>query len=478
MSERQWYPSYHLAAPSGWINDPNGLIYFKGHYHAFYQHNPNDTTWGPMHWGHARSLDMVDWEHLPIALAPSPDLDDRGGCFSGSAIVIDDKLHLIYTGHSVTDEACPAECYKQVQMMASSDDGVTFTKKGTILEPPDNQMRNFRDPKVFKDDRNNETWFMVLGTSKDSKGETLLFKTTSNDLKSWTLDMTLAKGIEGQGYMWECPDFFPLRDRKYALVVSPQGIKPNGYNYRNLYHTAYFVGNWAPGSDFIRDSNEFTELDHGHDFYATQSFLAPDGRRIMVAWIDMWERPFPETKEGWSGMLSLPREITLGTDNKIRQNPVREIASLRKNSSLIEKKTLHNEFLVLEKNVTAIEMSITWSSKDGESNNAEKFGLRLGDNDYSEEASTLLYFDTQSNRLILDRRYPKEGLSGYRSVSLTNCSHFSLRVFFDHSSIEAFVENGVSTMSSRIYPKSNQRVLTLFAENGYAFLEKAEWWIL
>lgn len=154
----RWYPRYHLAARAGWMNDPNGLVWFDGWYHAFYQHHPYSTQWGPMHWGHARSKDLVNWEHLPVALAPEGP-DDKDGCFSGSAVVDGDMLALIYTGHKFHGDPGDEANLYQVQCLATSRDGIHFVRHGTVIDTPPG-LHHFRDPKVW---REGEWWYMVVG---------------------------------------------------------------------------------------------------------------------------------------------------------------------------------------------------------------------------------------------------------------------------------------------------------------------------
>ena len=145
----RWYPHYHLAARAGWINDPNGLVWFDGWYHAFYQHHPYSTQWGPMHWGHARSKDLVHWEHLPVALAPEGP-EDKDGCFSGSAVVDGDTLALIYTGHKFHGDPGDEANLYQVQCLATSRDGIHFERQGMVVDTPPG-MHHFRDPKVWRE---------------------------------------------------------------------------------------------------------------------------------------------------------------------------------------------------------------------------------------------------------------------------------------------------------------------------------------
>ncbi|XP_060519786.1 sucrose-6-phosphate hydrolase-like [Cylas formicarius] len=465
QNQSNWYPSYHLAPPGGWMNDPNGLIYFGDYYHAFFQHTPNSTASdGLKHWGHARSRDLVNWEHLSVALTPSIP-QDSDGCFSGSAVDNNGTLTLIYTGHSLTNDS-----YHEVQLLATSDNTVDFDKQGTILESED-YFKDFRDPKVWKE---NDDWFVILGTNNNSYGQVVLYK--SPDLQQWEFQGVLAGPREKLGYMWECPDFFSL-DGKQVLTFSPQGLEANGYDYLNLYQTGYLVGNWTPGAEFDIETS-FIELDRGHDFYATQSFLTPDGRRVLLAWMDMWESPFPESANGWVGSMTLPREISLNENNEIIQNPIREVESLRAHISvsLSQFNVTNDSARNIDFDIATKEVNIVWNLTGSD---ARQFGFHLGEE--SSDEGTLLYVDKDINRLVLQRNYPAYNLTASnRTVDLSPFPKESLstRIFFDHSSIEVFVNEGGATMSSRIYPDDNQRTLHLFASQGSASISSYRSWDL
>ena len=247
---------YHIMAPANWINDPNGLVQYKGEYHVFYQHHPYDENWGPMHWGHVKSKDLVHWEHLPIALAPG-DACDTNGCFSGSAVDNDGELTLIYTGHHYVDKE--KDLFYQNQNLAVSTDGLTFHKiaeNPVIPKPPTDSSHHFRDPKVWK---HKDSWYMVVGNStKENVGRVILYR--SPDLRKWSYIGVLAQGNEKLGFMWECPDFFEL-DGKYVLMISPQGIKKDGDLYNNLFQTGYLIGDYNyETNEFMHGS--FNELDN------------------------------------------------------------------------------------------------------------------------------------------------------------------------------------------------------------------------
>lgn len=454
----RWYPSYHLAPQAGWMNDPNGLSWFDGYYHAFYQHYPHAPVWGPMHWGHARSRDMVNWEHLPIVLAPEG-AEDKDGCYSGSAVVDGDQLALIYTGHKFHGQPCDDNLF-QVQCLATSRDGVTFQREGMVLDTPPG-VHHFRDPKVW---REGEQWFMVVGARVDNIGEVQLYR--SDDLRQWEYAGVIGRADADMGYMWECPDFFPLGDQR-VLMFSPQGMAAKGYANRNLFQSGYMTGQWQIGGEFSVDQ-PFQEMDHGHDFYAPQSFETPDGRRVVIGWLAMWESPMPEQADGWAGMLSLPRELSLSAQGKLRMNPVKELESLRGEPRLWSVSELKDQTVTVEAHAEAMEVCLEW---DLSQSRAETFGLRLG-------KGASIHVDSQSQRLVIERDYPEFGLCGYRSVPLPAGDILSLRIFIDRSSLEVFVNAGEYSLSSRIYPAPDDRQLTLFSQHGQALVHKAQAWAL
>ena len=453
-----WYPIFHLAPPAGWMNDPNGLIYFNGRYHAFFQHHPASAYQGPMHWGHATSTDMLHWQHEPIALAPG-DKYDRDGCFSGSAVDDDGVLSLIYTGHICLDDRGNDSIIREVQCLATSHDGIHFEKQGCVLTPPEGIM-HFRDPKVWHEDG---SWWMVIGARDASdNGQVLLYRGTS--LRDWHLEHVLAHSAAGKSYMWECPDFFRCGNFHW-LMFSPQGMPPSGYRFRNLFQSGVLAGSWKPGSVFALKGG-FEELDYGHDFYAPQSMLAEDGRRIIMAWMNMWDSPVPTRSEAWAGCLTLPREV-FERDGRLCQRPVREVESLHKKCQPLSPVRLQGLQLLTE-NVQAAELLVTWHTVDS---HAEHYGVRLGD-------GLRLYVDNQAGRLVLWRYYPEEGLDGYRSVELPDTEYLTLRIFLDRSSVEVFVNDGEATLSSRIYPQADSRQLSLYAAHGDAILTDGTLWML
>ncbi|KAG5478487.1 hypothetical protein LSCM4_04720 [Leishmania orientalis] len=470
-TDRAWYPDYHLAPYTGWMNDPTGLVYFQDKYHVFYQHNPFSPDWGPMHWGHLTSKDLVHWQHQPIALAPG-DGCDRDGCFSGTAAVHDGRLYVFYTGHFVLDAGTPnnQDAIFEQQCLAVSSDGVKFEKLGAVVRPPPGYV-HFRDPKVwYRDGR----WWMVCGARDTSKdlGQLLLF--TTEDLLHWddknwqVLGMTEDKNV----FMWECPDLFTIgsRDDLKLLLFCPQGKKAREYHCRNRFQNGYIVGRWIPGGTWTVQ-REFRELDRGHDFYAAQTFLAADGhRRLLIAWCNMWESPMPTKKHGWSGCLTLPREVTYDeAAGQLHMLPARELVGLRASEVTVPSIEVqkNSDRLILE-DCTAYELDISFNT---ETSTAEKYGLWLG-------SGAELYVDAQSKRLVLNRHYPHHMLSGYRSCEMPTSVLLRLHVFIDRSSMEVFVNNGEATFSSRVFPDEGDRALRVFSVNGTADMVGGTMWKL
>lgn len=460
--------AYHLAPPVGWMNDPNGLVYFRGEYHVFYQHHPYSAQWGPMHWGHAKSRDLVHWEHLPIALAPG-EAYDRDGCFSGSAVVMDDVLYLIYTGHTWLGAPGDERSIRQVQCLASSTDGVAFSKHGPVIDrAPEPGIMHFRDPKVW---RRGEQWWMALGARQGDAPQLLLYR--SGDLHHWTyLRCALQGQRESDGYMWECPDLFEL-DGCDVFLYSPQGLNPSGYDNWNKFQNSYRMG-LLDDRGYFSEGGELRELDHGHDFYAAQTLLAPDGRRLLWAWMDMWDSPMPSQAQHWCGALSLPRELSRNGE-RLRMRPARELAALRQSQRTLAIGVVESGNCILAERGALLEFELTL---DLAGSTAERFGLALRCSEDRQER-TLVYFDAMARRLVLDRQHSGAGVSGARSVPIAKGQmQIALRIFLDRSSIEVFVDDGAYSLSSRIYPSPDSLAVMAFAVNGSGGFGQASVWHL
>ena len=310
-------PKAHFAAPAHWMNDPNGLIYWKGRYHLFYQFNPFGAVWGNMHWGHANSPDLLHWRHMPIALAPDPGGADAGGCFSGCAVGNAGEPAFLYTG------VWP-EC--QCLAVGQGDDLKSLRKHPAPVipaPPPGLEVEGFRDPCVWRQDGE---WRMVIGSGlRGAGGAILLYR--SPDLRIWEYLGILCQGDAAQheplwtGTMWECPSFFPLGDR-WVLIVS--ACSSNGPIY-----TFYLTGKYADNR-FTPDSPPRL-LDHGAVgcYYAPQTFLDEYGRRVIIGWLREARPPAEMTRAGWSGAMAFPRVLSLGADGSLQATPIETVDSMR-----------------------------------------------------------------------------------------------------------------------------------------------------
>ncbi|WP_073200265.1 glycoside hydrolase family 32 protein [Gracilibacillus kekensis] len=455
--------NYHMMPPVGWMNDPNGLVQYKGDYHLFYQHYPYEPVWGPMHWGHAISKDLVNWEHLPVALAPSEFYDngtlDDHGCFSGSAIEKDNELYLIYTGHSIERDPM------QVQCIAKSADGIHFTKESQnpiIDHFPKDGSKDFRDPKVWQYDNQ---YYMVVGSKKDGKGKALFYQ--SSNLIDWTYKGVVAESNGEQGDMWECPDLFPL-EKEHALILSPM------YGEKNEKPIIIFGEMDYKAAKFSQERSML--LDYGHDFYAPQTLKDEKGRRIMMGWMDMWFSKRPSEEDGWVGAMTIPRELTYNHNGVFIQQPIEELKALRTDHHHIEDFEIHgvNRFSKFDGIATELCMDFDIINSD-----SPVFGLHLRCSiDRSEK--TIIKIDTINEEVIVDLTLAGKGESGvYKApYNIEANGKLNLRVFLDKTSIEVFVNHGEQVITNRIYPDASSKEVDLFAEKGKARIVKADKWSL
>lgn len=452
VTNQRYRLGYHIMPKSGWINDPNGFSYYDGYYHIFYQYYPYAPEWGPMHWGHARSKDLVHWETLPIALTPG-DVEDKNGCFSGTAIVKDDQLYLFYTGHHYYEDNDP-DHFWQNQNLAYSSDGIHFTKyqnNPIIAEPPSDNTHHFRDPKVWQ---HNNQYYMIVGSQNDNElGRIILYR--SDDLLNWDYlgPVAQSNGQLSEGYMWECPDFFEL-DNQFVFLLSPQGMESEEEQYLNLFQNGYMIGQFDYDS-FQFSHNQFTELDHGHDFYAPQTMQSPDGRRILIAWMAMWESNMPEQQDGWSGALTLPRELKL-VGQKLYMQPIDELTQLRIDNGVHQHIDLSNKQL-LSQDTSFVELNVETVAED--------FTIIL--NNTKQDLITI-EFDNDHSKFRLYRH----DLEDYRYATIDPCSRIKLQIFIDKSSLEVFINKGEAVFTERYYSECAPEIWMSSPHNITANVDK------
>lgn len=440
--------NYHLMPPIGWMNDPNGFSLYKDQYHLFYQHYPYDSKWNDMHWGHGVTDDFVNWENVQVALAPDMVYDHKG-CFSGTALVEDDVLTLMYT--CVNGKKGEI----QEQAIASSLDGTHFTKYNENPVVPSAKLPegiyrgDFRDPKIFKD--KDLYYCIAVAKDKDHGGRVLLF--SSKDKKEWDYIRDILPVELDLGTMYECPDFFQL-ENKDILFLSIIELKREDYRFVNKQSPVYLVGRFMGDKELQIDSIE--EIDMGFDFYAHQTVLTKDDRRVMTAWMQAWEESIPthELGHGWAGAMILPRELEL-KGNVLYQKPVREIENYRSNEISYENMVLTEDMGCISYDHIhgkSIELYV-----EADVSSAGEFNIHLMK---SQGEECLLTYECESQTICFSR----EGC-GYE-IKLNNFNkepyrRFDLplqenilkaRIFIDTCSVEIFLQEGERTITSMVYP--------------------------
>lgn len=513
--EGSYRQTYHANVLSGWSNDPNGLIFFNGAYHLFYQHYPHDTQWGTMHWGHFVSKDMVKWENLPVALKPDMDYEAICGCCSGSALEVDGKMLLVYTA---------AQPDLQRQCLAWSEDGVHFEKDpaNPVLRAdnlhPEISIKDFRDPFVFpKDGR----YYMLAGAKlldppyeaniRYSTGSWGLQGNLNLDPTDWNpSNPPFASGAgldagDGWGnvvlcysydlYHWfyvgrlirrvddlpekyyklpgayECPAYFEL-DGTELLLTSPQNMESEARHSQNVHTCTYMLGKLDFNTGhFAIDTMD--EVDYGFDFYAEQAMRTPDGRVVMIAWKEMWDRSFPTRGEGWAGTYTLPRELNV-VNGRLVQQPIRELKNYRRNPVTSDGFQLTDESVSVE-GIKGNKIELNLTLRPG---TAKRCGVKLFKGEAHE---TLIYFDRDEMRVVFDRGNSGIDTGGRdkdtrrRYCPVVDPSEIRLQCFLDVSSLEVFVEGGKAVMTGNVFPDIEQdQGVEFFSESGTASFSDIE----
>lgn len=467
-------PGYHFSPPSHWLNDPNGLVYYEGVYHLFYQHHPHGNQWGPMHWGHAVSSDLIHWEHMPIALFP----DEHGAIFSGCCVVDWNNSSGLFEGsHGLVAifthaDSCPKTGQpRQRQSLAYSDDqGRTWHKyKGNpVLAEED--LIDFRDSKAFWHPQS-ERWVMVLVA-----GDHVRFYGSKN-LREWTLIGQFGKEEGSHDGVWECPDLFelPIDDSgrsKWVLIVSigdrpdcPEGSR-----------TQYFIGEFD-GNTFINDNpaDHVMWLDYGRDNYAGVTWSdipAQDGRRVMIGWMSNWKYANQTPTGEWRGAMTLPRALSLTSRDEgivLTQLPVREIEQLRKESKSWNMLTVTPEVpytLKTEDDLLEIEADIDIRS-------AGEVLIKLQS---AGEIETIIGYDPVSQWLFIDRT--KSGITDFHPSF--GCQHgvrlvpengtIRLQIWLDRNAVEVYANAGLVVLTDQIFPDAPMDRMEISVKSGEAQL--------
>ena len=472
-------PQFHFSPESAWMNDPNGMVYFQGEYHLFYQYYPHSNVWGPMHWGHAISKDLITWEHLPIALYP----DELGMIFSGSAVV-DWKntsgfgdgntppMIAMFTYHNMNGERTGATDFQTQGIAYSLDKGRTWTKYAGNPVIPNLGVRDFRDPKVIWHEASQQ-WVMVLA----AKDRIQIFN--SKDLKSWELASEFEDKVANLG-VWECPDLFPLsvegsEQEKWVLIISHGDGGPSGGSC-----TRYLVGDFD-GSTFKSDfpEDKVRWFDWGKDNYAGVTWSdvpEQDGRRIFIGWMSNWQYAKAVPTIQWRSAMTIPRTLSLRNTPEglsLVAAPIKELEDLRSKTIQLDPQEIEGHALIQNLDPSQAEITLTF---DLENSSSRSFGIEL-----SNPAGDILriHYDNDSDELIVDR--VNSGITDF-STSFqgdlnyiprpTGPNDMKWHLFLDKSSLELFVDDGLISVTDIFFPHEDFSAFKFFAFDGKAVLKE------
>ncbi|MDL2282359.1 glycoside hydrolase family 32 protein [Parabacteroides sp. OttesenSCG-928-G06] len=484
MFREMYRPQIHFSPSTGWMNDPNGMVFYEGEYHLFYQHYPEDTQWGPMHWGHAISKDLVHWEHQPIALYP----DDMGYIFSGSAVVDKENtsglgskenppLIAFFTYHDMKKEKAGDIDIESQAIAYSLDKGRSWVKYASnpVLKNPG--IRDFRDPKVFWHESSRH-WIMSVAS-----GQVIRFYGSPNCL-DWHLLSEFGEGVGSHDGVWECPDLFPLKvkgsdEEKWVLIVN---INPGGPAGGSA--AQYFVGDFD-GQRFSSTQQETLWMDYGKDNYAGVTWSnAPDSRRILIGWMNNWQYAGKEPTSVWSGAATFPREMGLVKDGPIyllTSAPVEEIRLLKGENTRIQQTRIKESWLLSDQftfDKSPLEIKLTFDQQ----NNTQmtfpaKYGIRLK-NDKGEYI--LIGYDNMEKIFYVDRTNATEEVFSEHFSNLhgvpyiVNTPQIEWRLIIDKSSVEFFAADGRIVLTNLFYPSEPFDTIELFTQNGEISLVQGE----
>ena len=473
----QHRPQFHFSPQKGWMNDPNGLVYLDGEYHLFYQHYPDSTVWGPMHWGHAVSTDLTHWQHLPIALYP----DSLGYIFSGSAVLDENNtsgfgtatqkpLVAIFTYHNIEWEKAGRKDRESQGIAYSLDKGRTWTKYAQNPVLKNQGDVDFRDPKVFWYAAT-KRWIMPLATGNH------LDIYTSPNLKKWEKASEFGKNDGAHGGVWECPDLFPLQTKdgteKWVLIQNIGRGAVNGGS-----GTQYFVGSFD-GKIFKNDNPpaQTLWLDYGADNYAGVTwFNAPNNRRIFIGWMSNWDDYATKVPtQNWRSATTVPRELSLqATEEGFRlfQKPVVELEKLRGNKTTLAAQKFDN-LLPISNNSVLKEVTMVF---DLSKSSAKEMGFNISN---AKNEFVRVGYDTVKKEFYVDRRKSGKTAFSERFAQKHTAPYvagkiLTIRALIDKLSVEVFVDNGRIVFTDLFFPNEDFTRLDLFSAVGKTQLVRAE----
>ncbi len=444
-------PQIHFSPQQHWMNDPNGMVYYRNLYHLFFQYYPGSTVWGPMHWGHATSKDLIHWKHLPVALYP----DSLGYIFSGSAVV---DIHntsgfgkngaiplvAIFTHHDPRGEKEGKTNYQNQSIAYSLDKGKTWKKyaHNPVLINPG--IKDFRDPKVSWYAKEGK-WIMTLATL-----DCISFY-SSKDLKNWNKESEFGKKLGAHGGVWECPDLFPLAFGGKTIWILLVSINPGGPNGGSA--TQYFTGNFD-GKSFIPFQTDTRWIDYGPDDYAGVTYFNTGARKIFLGWMSNWNYGTVVPTKNWRSAMTIPRDLSIekmGTKYFLTSKPIPELRGLSGKS--LSLKEINASDFDLSKNIGKLEgPSLLHLSADS----IESFSLSFLN---AQGEKIMVGYNKEKNQYYIDRRssgivdFNKDFPGIYTAPRISEKKSMDLTFIIDNASIEFFADNGLSVMTAIFFPR-------------------------
>jgi fructan beta-fructosidase len=459
-SETLYRPILHFTPQKGWMNDPNGMFYKDGLYHLFYQHYPNGTTWGPMHWGHATSKNLIQWQHHPIALYP----DSIGLIFSGSAVVdynntsglgVDGKAPIvaIFTQHDMKGEQAGKVDFQNQSIAYSNDEGLSWKmyKANPVLTNPG--IKDFRDPKVIWH-APSKKWIMALAV----KNKVSIY--TSSNLIHWEKASDFGMQLGNHDGVWECPDLFPVKYKSKTIWVLTVSINPGGPNKGSA--TQYFIGNFD-GKNFSTPSKETKWIDYGADNYASVTWSNTGNNIISMGWMSNWLYAQQVPTENWRSAATIARKLDIQEVNGSLYLRSLPIANLPFNKAEKLSKYFNHDndaqlIFPCKLNIDAMPL--------------EDFAIALS-NTIGEKL--IFGYEAKTNRFYVDRtlsgktNFHTDFAARHYAPRIANNKRINLQVILDKASIELFADNGLTVMTDIFFPSAPYTAITVDSKNNQLF---------
>ncbi|CAH0149004.1 Levanase [Pedobacter sp. Bi27] len=446
----KYRPAFHFSPKAHWMNDPNGMVYYNGVYHLFFQYHPGGTTWGPMHWGHATTQDFFNWEEKPIALYP----DSLGTIFSGSIVIDKDNtagfgknaMVAIFTHHNQKIEEAKTGLHQYQSIAYSNDEGKTWTKYKGNPVLPNPGISDFRDPKVMWYEQGKK-WIMTLATK-----DRITFY-SAPDLKAWKRESDFGANLGAHGGVWECPDLFPLKSNGKTVWVLLVSINPGGPNGGSA--TQYFTGNFD-GNKFVPNSTKEKWVDYGTDNYAGVTWSNTGDRKIFLGWMNNWQYANQVPTKAWRGATTIARDLSLASvdgDYYLRSLPVKEISPslkpvYKKGPVIIDKEIDLSAYAKALDGKFKLDLSLE---------NTSDFNIILSN---VKGQKLIIGYDKKNNSYFIDRTlsgetsFEKGFAKKHSAPRLLADKKINISLILDVASIELFADNGLTVMTDIFFPDS------------------------